>query len=172
MGMFLTSLTYNAYYHTYYPGTPGIPCDACTFRMLFENPIKYPIGMETARKNTIPATAKISPMIGIKNNNIIAAAMAINIIITISRMDPIKLLMDKYTPNRVYMMAVTTPFDFPSMDFAVIMVSVNGAIILRMRDMMSDVMSATEFRILFTSSRMSFTMLIISPTVAVTILIV
>ena len=50
--------------------------------------------MEIARKNTIPATAKISPTIGIKNNSIIAAAMAIKIIIIISRMDPIKLLMD------------------------------------------------------------------------------
>ena len=128
--------------------------------------------MEIARKNTIPATAKISPTIGIKNNSIIAAAMAIKIIIIISRMDPIKLLMDKYTPNKVYMTAVTTPFDFPSMDFAVITVSIIGVIILSMRLMMSDVMSATEFRILSTSWRISFTILIISPTVAVTILIV
>ena len=128
--------------------------------------------METARKNIIPAAAKISPTIGIKNNSIIAAAMAMRIIITISRMDPIKLLMDKYTPNKVYMTAVTTPFDFPSMDFAVIMVSIIGVIMLRMRLMISDVMSATEFRILSTSLRISLIILIISPTLAVTILIV
>lgn len=78
-----------------------MPCDECTFRMLFENPIKYPIGTDIARKNIIPAAAKISPTIGIKNNNMIAAAMATKIIITISRMEPIKLLMDKYTPSKV-----------------------------------------------------------------------
>ena len=141
-------------------------------RILFENPIKYPIGIDIARKNTIPATAKMSPIIGIKNNKIIAAAIAIKIRITISRMEPIKLFIAKYTPKRVYMMPVITPFDFPIRDFTVIIVSVSGVIIFSIRDMMSDVMSETEFRILFTSSRISLIMLVISPTVAVTMLIV
>ena len=54
-----------------------------------------------AIKNIIPAAAKISPTIGIKNNKIIAAAIAIKIRITISRMEPITLFIAKYTPKSV-----------------------------------------------------------------------
>ena len=56
------------------------------------------MGTDIIRKKIIPAAANMSPTIGIKNNNIIAAAIAINIMITISSIDPIRLFIAKYTP--------------------------------------------------------------------------
>ena len=130
------------------------------------------MGTDIIRKKIIPAAANMSPTIGIKNNNIIAAAIAINIMITISSIDPIRLFIAKYTPNKVYITAVKMPFDFPTMDFTVTIVSISGVIIFNILDIIFDVMSDTELRILFTSSRMSFTIFSISPTVAVIMLIV
>ena len=130
------------------------------------------MGTDIIRKKIIPAAANMSPTIGIKNNNIIAAALAINIMITISSIEQIRLLIAKYTPNKVYITAVKMPFDFPTMDFTVIIVSISGVIMFNILDIMLDVMSFTDLRILFTSSRMSFIILYISPTIAVIILIV
>lgn len=128
--------------------------------------------MEIAIKNMIPAAANMSPTIGIKNSSIIAAAIAIKITIIISSIDPIRLFIAKYIPNKVYITAVKIPFDFPTIDLTVIIVSINGVIIFNILDIMFDVMSDMELRILLTSSRMSFTIFSISPTVAVIMLIV
>lgn len=128
--------------------------------------------MEIAIKNMIPAAASMSPTIGIKNSSIIAAAIAIKITIIISSIDPIRLFIAKYIPNNVYITAVKIPFDFPTIDLTVIIVSINGVIIFNILDIMFDVISDMELRILLTSSRMSFTIFSISPTVAVIILIV
>ena len=130
------------------------------------------MGTDIIRKKIIPAAANMSPTIGIKNNNIIAAAIAINIMITISSIDPIRLFIAKYIPNKVYITAVKMPFDFPTMDFTVIIVSISGVIMFNILDIISDVMSVMELRILLTSSRMSFITLNISPTAAVIILTV
>ena len=134
--------------------------------------MRCPMGTDIIRKKIIPATANMSPTIGIKNNNIIAAAIAIKIIITISSNDPIRLFIAKYTPNKVYITAVKIPFDFPTMDFTVIIVSISGVIMFNILDIMLDVISDMELRILLTSSRMLFIIFSISPMIAVIILIV
>ena len=90
----------------------------------------------------------------------------------ISSIDPIRLFIAKYTPSKVYITAVKIPFDFPTMDLTVTIVSMSGVIIFKILDIISDVMSVMELRILLTSSRMSFITLYISPTAAVIMLIV